>query len=109
MSSSLRCSANVGDRLAPQHNETIRAEQLSHSSPPSSCRCWQAQHFVAQAIQSNQCLPLIVSQCVSSLAQGVGHSRVTCYLAFVVDGSDRLEVAFPRLLPRLPLLTPVRV
>lgn len=40
-------------------------------------------------------------------AQGVGHSRVTCYLALMVDGSDRLEVAFPRLLPRLPLLTPV--
>lgn len=41
------------------------------------------------------------------LPQGVGHSRVTCYLAFMVAGSDRLEVAFPRLLPRLPLLTPV--
>jgi hypothetical protein len=40
-------------------------------------------------------------------AQGVGVSRVTCYLAFTVEGSDRLEVAFPRLLPRLPLLTPV--
>jgi hypothetical protein len=40
--------------------------------------------------------------------QGVGVSRVTCYLALMVEGSDRLEVAFPRLLPRLPLLTPVR-
>jgi hypothetical protein len=41
-------------------------------------------------------------------SQGVGVSRVTCYLALMVEGSDRLEVAFPRLLPRLPLLTPVR-
>ena len=32
---------------------------------------------------------------------------MTCYLALVIDGADRLEVAFPRLLPRLPLLTPV--
>ena len=41
------------------------------------------------------------------MIQGVGVSRVTCYLALMVEGNDRLEVAFPRLLPRLPLLTPV--
>lgn len=45
--------------------------------------------------------------CNIIINEGVGHSRVTCYLAFLVAGSDRLEVAFPRLLPRLPLLTPV--
>ena len=37
-------------------------------------------------------------------SQAVGQSDVTCCLALVVEGADRLEVMFPRLLPRLPLL-----
>lgn len=39
--------------------------------------------------------------------QHVGACSVTAYLAVVVRGSPRLEVAFPALLPRLPLLAPL--
>ena len=43
----------------------------------------------------------------SPLMQHVGACSVTAYLALMVRGSSRLEVAFPALLPRLPLLAPL--